>query len=51
MRPAEPERLELMIGVADEIPVGKEQQLDNVPAQIGRTGSGPAFRRPRISVG
>jgi hypothetical protein len=32
--PAEPERLEFMVGVADKIPVGEKQQLDNVPAQV-----------------
>jgi hypothetical protein len=52
VRAAEPERLQLMVGVADEIPVGEEQQLNDIPAQIGLargrgTGSGPL----RIEVG
>ena len=53
MRPAEPERLELMVGVADEIAVGEEQQLDDIPAQIGRLPSRRIARRlsPRIGVG
>ena len=34
MRAAEAERLQLVVGVADEIPIGKEQQLDDLPAQI-----------------
>jgi hypothetical protein len=33
-----------MIGVADEIPVGEEQQLDDIPAQIaGSRGRGSPF--------
>ena len=49
MRPAEAERLQLMVGVADEIPVGEEQQLDDIPAQIaGHRGAGPPLGRPRI---
>ena len=32
MRPAETECLELMIGVTDEIPIRKEQQLDIMAA-------------------
>jgi hypothetical protein len=31
VRPSEPERLQFMIGIADEIAIRKEQQLDNVP--------------------
>jgi hypothetical protein len=51
VRPAEPERLQLMIGVTDEIPVGEEQELDDIPAQIGtRWGGRTPFRRPRIGV-
>ena len=46
MRAAEPERFQLMVGVADEVAIGKEQQLDDVPAQIVGPGSrGPPFRR------
>jgi hypothetical protein len=33
MGPAEPENLQFVVGVADEIAVGEEQQLDDVPAQ------------------
>jgi len=32
MRPSKPEGLQLMIGVTDEIAVGEEQQLDDIPA-------------------
>ncbi len=32
MRPSKPESLELMISVTDEIAVGEEQQLDDIPA-------------------
>ena len=32
MRPPEPERLELMVGIADEVAIGEEQQLDDIPA-------------------
>ena len=52
MRPAEPERLEFMVGVADEIPVGEEQQLDDIPAQIAGRGAGErASVALRIGVG
>jgi len=43
MRPAEPESLQFVIGVADEIPVGEEQELDDIPAPIG--GARAAGRR------
>ena len=46
MGPAEPERLQLMVGVADEIAIGEEQQLDDVPAQIAGAGPGDAPRPP-----
>ena len=36
MGAAEPERLEFMVGVADEVAVGEEQQLDDVPAKFAR---------------
>jgi hypothetical protein len=32
MRPAEPESLQLMVGIPDEITVGEEQELDDIPA-------------------
>jgi hypothetical protein len=52
MRPSEPESLQLMIGVTDEIAVGEEQQLDDIPAQIAGPGVGGApFGGPRIMVG
>jgi hypothetical protein len=52
MRPPEPENLQLMIGVADEIAIGKEQKLDDIPAQIaGPLSGGSRFGRPRIRVG
>jgi hypothetical protein len=52
VRPPEPECLQLMVGVADEIAIGEEQQLDDVPAQIaGPDGGGPLFGHPRIGVG
>ena len=50
MRPAESEGFQLMIGVADEIPIGKEQQLDDIPAQIAGARGGGAARLPRIEV-
>ena len=49
MGPAEPERLQLMVGIADEIAIGEEQQLDDIPAQIA--GAGPERRRPRPRIG
>ena len=50
MRPAEPEGLQLVVGVADEIAVGEEQQLDDIPAQIAaRRGGGDASAAPRES--
>src|ERR1700704_4079614 len=52
MRPSEPESLQLMIGVTDEITVGEEQQLDDIPAQIAGPGVGGApFAGPRVMVG
>jgi len=52
MRPPEPESLELVVGVADEIPVGEEQELDDIPAQIGNLLTrGSPVSQPRISVG
>jgi len=51
MRTPEPEDLQLMIGVTDEIPVGKEQQLDDIPTQISRPVAwGSLFGGPRIRV-
>jgi hypothetical protein len=38
MGAAEPERLELMVGIADEVAIGEEQQLDDIPAQFAGTG-------------
>jgi hypothetical protein len=32
VRPPEAESLQLMIGIADKITVGEEQQLDDIPA-------------------
>jgi hypothetical protein len=41
-----------VIGVADEIPVSEEQQLDDIPAQIARPRGGrPRLGWPRISSG
>ena len=40
MRPAEAEGLELMVGVADEVAIGEEQEFDDVPAQVGRRRNG-----------
>jgi hypothetical protein len=40
--PAEAERLQLLVGIADEIAIGEEQQLDDIPAQIASI----AYRRP-----
>jgi hypothetical protein len=36
MGAAEAEHLELMVGVADEVAIGEEQQLDDIPAQFAR---------------
>ena len=48
MGAAEAERLQLVVGVADEIAIGEEQQLDDVPAQFaGRPGTEPSAA-PRI---
>ena len=41
MGAAEAERLQFMVGVADKIPVGEEQQLDQVPAQVAGSRAGP----------
>jgi hypothetical protein len=52
MRPAEAERLELMVGIAHKVAVGEEQQLDDIPAQIARAGgAGRSLRAPRIGLG
>jgi hypothetical protein len=32
MGPAEAKSLQLVVGIADEVAVGKEQQLDDIPA-------------------
>jgi hypothetical protein len=42
MGPAEAESLQLLVGIADEIAIGEEQQLDDIPAQIASI----ACRRP-----
>ncbi len=41
MGAAEAESLQLMVGVADKIPVGEEQQLDDVPAQVAGMRASP----------
>ena len=51
MGAAESERLQLMVGIADEIPVGEEQQLDDVPAQIGRRRGRRTPLRPPCESG
>jgi hypothetical protein len=52
MGAAEAESLELMVGIADEVAVGKEQQFDDVPAQFaGPRGRGCACVPLRIRVG
>ena len=40
VRAPEAEFLQHVVGIADEIPIGEEQQLDDIPAQNGRTGAG-----------
>ncbi len=51
MRPPESENLQLMVGIADEIPVGEKQKLDDIPAQIGHPGGvGPRLSCPRIGI-
>ena len=45
MGPPKTESLQLVIGVADKIAVGKEQKLDDIPAQTGRPwGRGSPLR-------
>jgi hypothetical protein len=52
VRAPKSERLELMVGVADEVPIGEEQKLDDIPAQIGRAGAVRSrFAGPRIGGG
>jgi hypothetical protein len=52
VRPSKPESLQLLIRIADEIPIREKQQLNDVPMEIARSPrSGPAFRRPRIRGG
>jgi hypothetical protein len=52
VRPAEAEHFQLVIGVADEIAIGKEQQFDDIPAQFsGLRRRRSAFDRPRIGAG
>jgi hypothetical protein len=38
MRAAEPEFLQHVVGVGDEVPVGKEQKLDQVPHRLALAG-------------
>jgi hypothetical protein len=40
MGPAEAERFELMVGIAHEIAIGEEQELDDIPAQFAGPGAG-----------
>src|SRR6478752_5195825 len=52
MGAAEAERLQLLVGIADEIAIGEEQQFDDIPAQIasvvcGRPRPGSVLRRSR----
>jgi hypothetical protein len=42
MGPAEAESLQFLVGIADEIAIGEEQQLNDIPAQIASF----ACRRP-----
>ena len=51
MGAAEPERLELVVGIADEIAVGEEQQLDDIPAQFARPRGRGRARRPPSNRG
>ena len=46
MGAAEAELLQHFVGVADEVPVGVEQQLDDVPDRLARAG-GRRLDRPR----
>ena len=51
MGTAESERFELVVGVADEVAVRKEQQFDDIPAQIAIPGGrGTRLGSPRIGV-
>ena len=38
MRAAEAELFEHMVGIADEVAIGEEQELDNVPDRLVRRG-------------
>src|ERR1700737_3989092 len=46
MGAAKSKRLQHMIGVADKVPVGKEQELDDVPAQARARGAADRSFRP-----
>jgi hypothetical protein len=47
MGPAETERLKLLVGIAHEIAIGEEQQLNDIPAQIaGARGVGTPLGGP-----
>ena len=49
MGAAEAENFEFIIGVTDEVAIGKEQQLDDIPAQFVRPGGlGRALETLRI---
>jgi hypothetical protein len=50
VRAPKPERFQFMIGVADEIPVGEEQQFDDVPAQIARLLTRLGGRGSRVTL-
>jgi hypothetical protein len=47
VRPAEVEFLQHVVGIGHEVPVGKEQKLDQVPDRLalGGRGRGPLRRR------
>jgi hypothetical protein len=43
MRPAEPEGFQLMVGIADEVAIGEEQQLNDIQRKVpSRPGAGGA---------
>ena len=42
MRAAKPEFGEHLVGIADEVPVGEEQKLDQVPDRLAPPGRPPA---------
>ena len=49
MRPAESEGLEHLVGIADKVPIGEEQEFDDVPTKFAGATRGGGFRRILVS--